>query len=145
MIRATVQLEDHFAVVDETVKRRSLQALENAAQAGAREATERARTEAGHTISTFRVVHPRADGSGYVSGIKANNRLLNIFDKGSLGKRTARLKNPGRRKPFWDVNRGANPYVAHRGETEGEGIAPLRITTRARAAGRRALLAALRR
>ena len=145
MIQTKVSLDDHFQVVTAAVRRKSLQALEDAAQAGARDATEHARTEAGHTVSTFRVVHPRADGTGYVSGIKANNRLLNIFDKGSLGKRTAPLKQAGRRKPFWQVNRGTNPYTARRGDTAGEGIAPLNVKTRARAAGRRALIAALRR
>lgn len=145
ILRATVDVRDNFQAVTDAIRRKSAQAVEDAAQAGHIAAQERAQTDDGKTITTFFVVHPTGTIDGFVTGIKAKNRLLNIFEKGSLGKRTAALKNPGRRKDFWNVNRGTNPYVAHRGDTTGEGIAPRHILTYARAAGRRALLAALRR
>jgi len=145
VIRATVDVRDDFHKVTDAMRHKSIQALEQAAQAGHVAAQEAARTEAGKTVSSFFVVHPTGTHEGFVAGLKAKNRLINIYEKGSLGKRQAALKNPGRRKPLWEVKRGTNPYVAHRGDTTGEGIAPLHILTRARAAGRRALLAALRR
>jgi hypothetical protein len=146
MIKSTVDLRDNFGNVTQLMRRKSLQALEEAAEEGQRTAERQAVTAAGRRVSTFFTIHPHADGrDGFVSGIKHKNPLANIFDKGSLGKRTARLKNPGRRKTDWPVKRGANPYVAHRGDTTGEGVAPLSIYTKARAAGRRALLAALAR
>lgn len=146
MIRSTIDVRDNFGHVSELMRRKSLQALQEAAAAGQRTAERQAVTGAGHRVSTFFTIHPHADGQGgFVAGIKHKNPLANIFDKGSLGKRTARLKNPGRRKSQWPVKRGANPYVARRGDTTGEGVAPLSIYTTARAAGRRALLAALRR
>lgn len=141
MIKATVNIENHFDKVTEEIRRRSLQGLADAAREGERVAQRQA-----GTVTTFFTVHPTGDADGFHSGIKAKNRLINIFDKGSLGKRTAPLKHPGRRKSEWPVSRkGANPYVARRGDTTNEGIEPRNILTLARAAGRRALLAALKR
>lgn len=145
MIKANVDVRNEFGKVTESMRRQSLQALAQAAEAGKQTAERQARTEAGHQVSTFWVVHPHGDADGFASGIRHKNPLANIYDKGSLGKRTARLKNPGRRKQAWPVQRkNANPYTAHRQETLG-GVAPLNIYNQARAAGRRALLAALRR
>jgi len=146
VIRTSIDVRDSLGTVSDLMRRKSLQALADAAQQGKLAAETKARTTGGRQVSTFATVHAHADGADLVSGIRRRNPLLNIFDKGSLGKRTARLKHPGRRKSDWPVTRrGANPYTAHRGDTTGEGIAPLNVLTTARAAGRRALLAALRR
>lgn len=141
MIKATVNVKADFGRVNDEIRRRSLQGLADAAREGERVA----QVQAGN-VTTFFTLHPTGTADGFHSGIKAKNRLVNVFDKGSLGKRTAPLKFPGRRKTTWPVQRKrANPYTAQRGDTTNEGVAPRNILTTARAAGRRALRSALTR
>lgn len=135
VLRTTLRVTDHFAEITRELERRVVAAVDHAAVEGARAAEAAANTP--KPIARFRVIPARNVGTGYAAGVKAGP-LVRIFEKGSLGKHQGKLKRAG--KPSWEVNRGANPFVAHRGDVEGEGIAPRRIL----AAGRRAARAALR-
>lgn len=135
MITSTIRTFDHFPQLTAEIEARTIRALDEAATAGAavaNAASERIRT-------TFSVIPAQASVDGFASGIKARNPIWRVFDKGSLGKRHARLKQD-RRKDVWPVDRRGSEYTAHRGDTTGKGIEPYNISTPARAAGRRALL-----
>jgi hypothetical protein len=134
MITSTIRTFDHFPQLTAEIEARTVRALDHAASAGAAVANA-----AGERISTFIVVPAHPTGQGFASGIRARNPLWRIFDKGSLGKRHARLKKD-RRMDEWMVNRGGSPYTASRGDTTGKGVEPRNISTPARTAGRRALL-----
>ena len=115
-------------------------------KAAAAVANEKAHTEAGKEISTFQTIPAHGTANGFASGIKGRNPLWRIYDKGTLGKRTAALKGRNRRKDTWTVKRGGSEYEARRrSDTSGKGISARNISNAARTAGRKALTAALRR
>lgn len=144
-MRATVKVNqgaDGFQRVDERMQRQARHAVDAAAEAAAAVARRQA---AG--ISEFRVIPARGTHDGFSAGVKALNPLARIYDMGSLGKRRGRLKRD-RRKTEWKVTRKGTTYTAHRhpdaltGQT---GVPGRDIFAPARAAGRRALKAALHR
>lgn len=140
MITSRIRTYDTFPRLTEEITRRTIRALDAAAAAGATVAS----AAAGPKISTFRIIPAHPIGEGFASGIKANNPLFRIFDHGSLGKRNKRLKKDIR-KESWPVSRRGSDYTAHRRSTDTGGVAPRNITVPARIAGRRALLASIRR
>ena len=139
MITSRIRTFETFPQLTAHVEELTMRALAQAAEAGKAAADERAQG-----ITEFSVVVPRRTADGFASGIRARNPIWRVFDKGSLGKRTARLKRPNLRKDSWKVSRRGSTYEAHRGDTAGEGVAPRTISNPARTAGRRALLAAIR-
>lgn len=133
---------DGFAVVERRMEQKARQAVDAAAHAAAKVAEQQA-----SGISEFRVLPARGTHEGFVSGVKALNPLVRIFDKGSLGKRRGRLKRD-RRKDSWKVTRKGTTYTAHRKPealTGSTGVQARNIFGPARAAGRKALKAALHR
>lgn len=138
MISSTITVFENLDGVNDAVDALTKRALDAAARAGAQAAEEKT-----GNVGDWRVLPARGTYNGFASGIKADTPLWRVFDKGSLGKRTARLKD-SRRKPEWQVNRGTNPYVAHRRSSDG-GVAARNISNPARTAGRKALKAALTR
>lgn len=146
MITSTVKVLDDFGRIDEMIDRKTVAALNDAAHAAAGVAEEKAHTESGKEISTFDVIPAHGTGNGFASGIKGRNPLWRIYDKGTLGKRTAALKGRNRRKDTWTVKRAGSEYEARRrSDTSGKGISARNISNAARTAGRKALTAALRR
>lgn len=139
MSKATVRIVDNTDTLFHAMRARTMAALAEAAEAGRAVFDEKA---TGITEAT--IVPPRANATGYSAGIRARNGIWRVFDKGSLGKRTARLKRPNQRKETWDVVRRGTKYTAHRREVAGKGIAPRNIANPARLAGKKALRAALR-
>lgn len=129
-----LDVRDFFPEITAEVRRRTVAALNAAAVAGALAADRAANSP--KPIARFTVLPARGTDDGFASGVNAGP-LTRIFDKGSLGKHQGRTKRPG--KASWEVNRGTNPYLARRGDVEGEGIAPRRIFNQARKAGRDAL------
>jgi hypothetical protein len=138
MINAHVTYEDHFDQFTEALERRVLEALDEGAAVMAEVASERA-----GNVAKFSVLPARHTLSGYAAGAIADNKKFRIFDKGSLGKRHVRLKGNDRRKPDWPVTRGAGDYTAHRQHVDQGGVEARNITGPAKAAGLKALLAAL--
>lgn len=138
MITSTVRSFDYFAEFTDEIEARTLAALEEAAGAARSVADERAQG-----ISTFSVVEPHRVAEGWASGISGANKKWRIFDKGSLGKRTAKLKRD-RRKDSWPVSRRGSTYEAHRRDVTGKGIAARNISNPARLAGRKKLLSGIR-
>jgi hypothetical protein len=134
-VKSTIRTFDHFPILTAEIEQRTRIALAAAAEAGMEVANEK-----GAGISSFRLVPVHESVDGYASGIKANNPLYRIFDKGSLGKRRAKLKRPGSRKSDWSVSRRGSVYTAHRGDVADKGISARDITNPARAAGRKALI-----
>lgn len=137
MIRSTVNAFPHFGELAAKIERRSIQALEQAAHAGAQAANQQA-----SGITDFHVTTVDRDFAGYTVGIRAKNPIWRVFDKGSLGNRVARLKRE-RRKDSWQVTRKGTTYTAHRRSTDTGGVKARNISNPARTAGRRALLAAI--
>lgn len=133
MITSTVKVTDRFPEITAEIERRTRAALNAAAEEAARIADERANHP--KPIAHFTVIHAHGTGDGYESGIHAGP-LTRIFDKGSLGAHVGTVKRA--RKTSWRVRRGTNPYTAERRSLAG-GIAPRRIFTAARAAGRAVL------
>lgn len=147
MARATSRVDvfDHFARIDEFVERRSKQALDAAAR---RAATVFEQQSGSHDFGV-EIVPAHGDFNGFSSGIRVRNKLYHVFDHGSLGSRRGRrLKDP-RRKETWEVRQRRRRYTAHRHPealTQADkGVAPLNLTNPARTAGRKTLLAELRR
>lgn len=140
MITARVNVFADFPAITAELEARTVRACDEAAVAGRSVAEAQA-----EGISDVLIVatHPTADG--FRSGIKFTKHQWLVFDKGSLGKRTARLKRPNSRKESWRVRRGTNPYTAHRRDVTGKGIAARNISNPARAAGRKALIAGIHR
>lgn len=136
MIKSTVKVFQDFPRITALIEARTIEACDAAAEAGVAVARERA---AG--VSDVEIVPTRPTVNGYASGIKFEKFIWRFFDKGTLGKHVGKLKR--NRRETWTVNRD-NPYVAHRGDIQGKGIAPRRISSPARTAGRRALIARLR-
>ena len=145
MITSTVQAHDQFGRVDAILDQELVRSLNIAARAAAAVAEERARTANGKQISTFQTIAAHGTANGYASGVKGRNPLWRVYDKGTLGKRSAGLKGRNRRKGTWTVNRRGSEYQAHRRDTAGKGIAGLNISNAARTAGRKTLIAAIRR
>lgn len=145
-VQTRVNILDHFDRVDEYVVRKTLVALDKAAAAGLAEA----KRKQGDIDFGWEVIQPAGDFNGFSAGIRARNRLVNVFDHGSLGARKGRkLKQAGRRKPSWTVKQKRRTYEAHRHpealtETD-KGINARDVTNPARTAGRRSLLLELRR
>lgn len=135
-----IDVRDHFSEITAEVRRRTVAALNAATVAGALAADRAANSP--KPIARFATVPARPAEDGFVAGVKAGP-LVRIFDKGSLGKHRGALKRP-RTKASWKVNRGSNPFVAHRGDIAGEGVAPRRILNQGRKAGREALLRRIR-
>lgn len=148
MARVTSRVEsrDHFDRVTAAVERKVLNALDRASEAALAEA----RRQQKDVDFGWEVKHARGDFNGFSSGIRARNRLVNVFDHGSLGARGGRkLVAAGRRKASWTVKQKHRTYEAHRHSealTDAKkGIKSRNITNPARTAGRRRLLAELRR
>lgn len=142
MITSRINVTENFEQASLELERRTVLALDAAAAEAARVADLRANTP--KPIAHFAVIPAHNIGIGYASGVKAGP-LTRIFDHGSLGRRDKNLKRP-RAKPAWQVNRGANPYTAHRhDDLQGEGVAPRGILAAARKAGRAILIARLAR
>lgn len=140
MITVRVNVAEHTDKVGREMERVTVAAL-NAAALRASLAADRA-ANTPKPIARFTVLPARRVVGGYASGLKAGP-LIRIFDKGSLGQHQGRLKRA--RRPEWEVNRGANPYTAHRREpVAGSGVAPRSILSAARKAGREALIRRLR-
>lgn len=141
MITSRVSAIDDFGRVIDEVERRSTRALNDAARAAAQTFEERA---AGIPGSEITVIPAHGTHNGFAAGIRARGPLWRIFDKGSLGKRTARLKR-NRRKDSWTVKRGDGEHTADRRDVDGKGIAARNISNPARTAGRKALIRGIRR
>jgi hypothetical protein len=140
MITSTVKTFERFPELTAAIEALTLRALDAAAHAGQAVADDRA-----SGITTFSIVPAQRSLEGFSAGIRAHNSIWRVFDKGSLGKRTARLKRPGLRKTDWNVERRGSVYTAHRGDVSGKGVDARTISNPARTAGRHALLAALTR
>lgn len=137
-----ITLHDYFDRITDAVERKTLDALNAAAVAGAAEANRRA-AAIGATHS-FNVIAAAGSFDGYASGIKAGTPLWRVFDKGSLGKRgSTPLKGRNRRKPEWPVRQARRTYVAQRHDealtSPDKGLSALDISNPARTAGRKAL------
>ncbi len=139
MIRSRVVIHDRLGEVDEILDRKIVRAL----NAAATDASAVANEKSGN-VGKWAPIRAHGTENGFASGIRADTPLWRVYDKGSLGKRTARLKD-SRRKPEWPVSRGSNPYVAHRRSTTTGGVAARNIINPARTAGRKTLFAAVRR
>jgi hypothetical protein len=140
MLRANITVSDHTDLVGAAMDRAAVRSL-NAAAIAAALAGDRA-ANSPKPIARFETVPARRVFGGFASGMRAGP-LVRIFDKGSLAEHAGRLKRPG--KPTWQVNRGTNPYTAHRRDLEaGAGVPPRRILAAARKAGRAALIRGLR-
>lgn len=140
MSRSSVRVHDYTARITLAIEQQAIVALNHAAQVAAVEADRVANHP--KKIATYTAAPARNIGSGYESAIKSGP-LTNIFDKGTFGQHKGALKRP--RKPAWQVNRGTNPYIAHRSnDLAGKGIAARGIRAAARKAGRAALIARLR-
>lgn len=147
-ITSRVQVHDDFGRISELVDRETIRSLDQAAEAGLQVATSRAHTANGKQVSTFQLIPAHGTADGFASGIRANNPLWRIYDKGTLGKRRGALKGRNRRKDTWAVRPGKadrEGYEASRGDISGKGIPPADISNPARTAGRKTLIAALRR
>ena len=137
MTTARINVLDRFDEMTLALERRTVVALDAAAVEAAAVAERQANSP--KPIARFSVIQAHNIGTGYASGVRAGP-LTHIFDKGSLGKRRANLKR-ARAKPSWEVNRGTNPYTAHRHEDlSGKGVAPRNIFNAARKAGQAVLL-----
>lgn len=134
MITSTVKVHDGFGEINAAMDAKIVAGLNAAAHTAAQIAEEKA-----GNVSKFDVITAHGTANGFASGIRASSRLVNVFNKGSLGKRVAALKPPARRKDFWTVKRGENPYTAHRLDTTGKGVAARDIFNPARTAGRKIL------
>lgn len=139
MIKSTIHTFDTLPHLTEKMLEKTRVALDHAAEAGKEVAEQRA-----EGISTFTAIPAHPVAEGLAAGIRGSNPLFRIFDKGSLGKRTARLKRPNLRKESWKVGRKGSAYEAHRRDVEGKGISARQITNPARTAGRKALIERIR-
>jgi hypothetical protein len=141
MIKSTIRTYDTIPHLTARLREQTVAALDAAAEAGKEVADERGQ---GIHDATFTIVPAHDFGERIIAGVLAKSPLYRIFDKGSLGKRTAALKRPNLRKEKWPVNRRGAAYEAHRGDITGKGVSARQITNPARTAGRRALLERIR-
>jgi hypothetical protein len=93
MTTARINVLDRFDEMTLELERRTVVALDAAAAEAAAVAEKQANEP--KPIAHFSVVPAHNIGTGYASGVKAGP-LTHIFDKGSLGKRTAKLKRGSR-------------------------------------------------
>ena len=137
----TVDLRERFQEITVLLEERTKLALSGAAL----EATSVANAVGGKYANfKYVAVHPIPDG--WESAVEVDNRLLaNIYDKGTLGKHTGKLKQPGRRKASWTVKQRNRTYTAHRRDVTGKGVKGTGWRNKARAAGRKVLLAEVNR
>jgi hypothetical protein len=148
VIRSQVKLFEQFGKVTEQVERLAVEGL----NAAAREAAQVAQTHASFDLE-LEVIPAHDDVDGYSAGIKSRKQgrssavlIAGFFDKGTLGKRTAKLGARSRRKESWEVKRDTGGYTAKRHEITAEmGVEAQHFFGKARAAGRRAMLARIRR
>lgn len=141
MIQASVKGFERFGEVTPEIEALCVAALNDAA-----EAAGAAATRAASIPLEIRVLRAEGDATGFSSGIRSEKRghtgvrVAPFFDQGTLAERKKALKRA--RRGSWQVTRGSSSYTAHRHEiVPGEGIAPQRFFSKARAVGRRALLA----
>jgi hypothetical protein len=147
MIRSRLVVRDSFGRLNELLEQKAIAGLNAAAQTASRVAQEDASIDL--ELETI-PAHPSE--AAYSAGITSRKRsrsdgskLATYFDKGTLGKRRAKLGARSKRKDSWKVNRGGAGYVAHRHELDPEkGIAAENFFAKARTAGRRALIDAVR-
>lgn len=140
---ATFKGFDRFPEVNADIDALCIAALTDAADAAAAVAAASA------TIDLdLEVDHASPDVlvEGFSSGIrsrktgKRNTRIALFFDEGTLGQHRGKLK--GGRRSSWNVSRASGSYQAHRHDIKPvEGIRAQRFFPKARAAGRKALLA----
>lgn len=142
MINANLHVEDFFPELNAWVEEKLKRSLNEGA--AAMKTTAEAQAHGLGDVGEFELVPAARTYGGFRAGVNARNKKFHIFDKGSLGKRTAKLKRD-RRKPSWDVNRGGGYTATRSGDLEGKGVTPRNISSRARAAGRAAMFAAIRR
>jgi hypothetical protein len=144
MMKATVKTFDKFPQVTARVEQSAVDGINDASREAALVA------QAGASIDLeIEVIPAQMVADGYSGGIKSRKTtrtpgratpIAVFFDQGTLGERTKPLKRP--RKQSWQVKRKGTTYTAKRGPIErGKGIPAERFFTKARAAGKRALLA----
>lgn len=144
MIRSTLKVFEFFPQITARVEQAAVEGLNAAASEAAQVA------QANASIDLQLQVQPaHGDVEGYSAGIVSRRQtsaagkttpIARFFDKGTLGKHRGTLKRP--RKSSWtETSPAGNPYTAHRGDIAGKGIDPEAFFGKARAAGRRKLLA----
>lgn len=141
MLSASVKGFEKFSEVSADIDALCLAALEEAAAEAAQVAQQQA------SVPLDIEVAPAAgDVDGFSSGIRSNKRgkegarIAPFFDGGTLAGRRRKLKS--NRRDQWQVNRSGSAYTAHRHPiVEGEGIPAEGFFGKARAAGKRKLLA----
>lgn len=152
MIKSTVKTFDRFPEVTRAVQTAAKEGVE----AAAIEAAAVAQANASIDLE-LEVVPVHRDFNGYSAAIKSRRKssrtrgrsdsgdaiqstapIAWFFDRGTLGNRRRRLKQP--RKESWTVTRGNKVHTAHRLDITGKGIKPERFFGKARTAGRAKLL-----
>jgi hypothetical protein len=149
VIRSTVKAWQQFPKITEEVNKLAVIAIDEASKTAA----EVAQTNSSRIDLELELVPAHGDIEGYAGGIKSRKRsrwsstpIALFFDKGTLGERKGKLKQPGRREESWPVTRRGSSYEAHRREiSEGKGIPAERFFLKAKRAGRKALLERIRR
>lgn len=143
MLTATVKGFEKFQDVNADIDALCLAALEEAAA----EAAQVAQASSSVPLE-IEVARAAGDVEGFSSGIRSKKtgkegvRIAPFFDGGTLAGRRRKLKQAGRRRDEWQVNRAGTAYTAHRHPiVEGEGIPAEGFFGKARAAGKRKLLA----
>jgi hypothetical protein len=146
LITATVKGFQKFSVINEDIERLSLAALDEAAAVAAEAAQANASIDLEIEVVPA-TVGVEAVTSGIISrkqGRTSEVRIAPFFDRGTLAGHQGALKRPGHGS--WSVRRKGSTYQAQRHPvTDGEGIKAERFFSRARSAGRRALLARVER
>jgi hypothetical protein len=130
-LKSTVKVNDRFRHVSHAYDRAVQEALVEAAAVAAKTASNvaGARKDTG-AMSDIRFGRPlpiRGRGTGYDVVVYSNPFYAQFHEHGTLGSRTRKLKQPGRRK--------SNP--------DSPGLKPLRFMSKGRSAGRKVLLARL--
>lgn len=149
MIRSQIKVFQRFPEITKRVEEACKEGLDLAAAEAA------AVAQASASIDLKLEVMP-AEGTvdGYSAGIKSRRTsskgrrggtadqnetpIAWMFDRGTLGKRTKKLKQP--RKESWPVTRKGTSHVAHRHDVTGKGIDAEHFFGKGRTAGRRKLL-----
>jgi len=141
VFRASVKGFEKFSELNADIDELCVAALNEAAEIAGQVATDAA------SIPLELEVQPAAgDVNGFSSGIRSRKQgkegvlIATFFDSGTLAGRTRKLKRP--RRDHWTVTRGGSAFSAERHPiVEGEGIPAEQFFSKARSAGRRALLA----
>lgn len=124
MIKSTVRVFDHFPVITEAVDRLARDAVQAAAEAAAEEAKT---IGAARGLTDVQVIPAHGDVDGWTAGV-AGRWYYRFQSYGTLG-RAINPKRPGTK----------------RSHAPGTGVTPNRMWQKARTAGRRALLARVKR